>query len=101
MNQLGLKYATAVGFMRDLAGVDACESGAAGCADGGSAAVMFILRGDVADALVEPDFVVEDADAVEFGFELARVFDLVKVRELGLDVAEQALDPGLVVGCAG
>ena len=53
------------------------ESGPAGSADRGSAAGVFILGGDVPDALVKPDRVVEDPDAVEFGFQLAWVFDLV------------------------
>ena len=82
-------------------GVGVFESGASGCADGGSAAGVFILGGDVADALVESDGVVEDPDPVEFGFQLAGVADLVQARELGFDMAEQRLDPGLVVGGAG
>jgi hypothetical protein len=49
----------------------------------------------------KPDGVVERADPVEFGLQFAGVFDLLQVGVLGFDVAEQALDPGLVVGVAG
>jgi hypothetical protein len=82
-------------------GVGVFESGASGSADSGPAAGVFILGGDIPDALVKPDRVVENANSVQLGFELARVADLVEVRELGLDVSEQRLDPGLVVGLTG
>jgi hypothetical protein len=63
--------------------------------------VVFVVGRDVAQALVEPDGVVEQAYGVQLGFEVAGVGDLVQVRVLALDVPEQRLDPALVVGGAG
>lgn len=44
---------------------------------------------------------IERSDAVKLAVELTGVFDLFQVWVFGLDVPEQALDPGLVVGGAG
>ncbi len=77
------------------------EPGAAGGADGLAAAVVLVVGGDVADALVQPHGVVEGAQPVRLGFELAGVAGLLQVRELALEVPEERLDPGLVVGGAG
>ena len=85
---------------------DAClscrgESVTAGLADGVSAAVVFVVGGDVADAGVQPDGVVLDPDAVEFGGKVAGVTDLLQVRPVAFDMPEQRLDPGLVGRGAG
>ena len=61
-----------------------------------SAAVVFVIRGDVANRCVQPHGVVLLADVVELGGQLARVEDLLQVGPLALDVAEQGLDPRLV-----
>jgi len=81
--------------------VGALHCGASGGADGLAAVGVLVFGCDVADALVEPDCVVERSDAVELALELAGIDDLLEVWVFGLDVAEQALDPGLVVGRAG
>ena len=57
---------------------------------------VFVVGGDVADAGVQPEPVVFRADAVQPGDERAGIADAFQVRPLGLDVAEQGLDPGLV-----
>ena len=46
--------------------------------DGVAAAFVFVVGGDVADRCVEPDAVVLAADAVEFGFEVAWVGELLQ-----------------------
>ncbi len=71
---------------------------AAGLADCLAAAFVFVVRGDVADSLVEPDRVVLDPDGVELGAQDGRVFDREQVRPLALDGAVQRFDPGLVGG---
>ena len=68
----------------------------AGCADGVAAAVVFVVGGDVADRFVQPDAVVVDPDAFEFGGEHGRVGDRRQVWVLAFDVAPQRLDPRLV-----
>jgi hypothetical protein len=70
----------------------------AGVADGVSAAVVFVVGCDVADGFVEADGVVEASDPVELGVEDDGVGDLLEVGPLGLDVAEEALDPGRAAG---
>ena len=62
---------------------------------------MFVVWGDVADRFVQPDRVVVDADAVEFGFEQGRIGDVEQVGPFVLDVPEERLDPGLVGGRVG
>ena len=74
------------------------EPVAAAGPDGVAVAVVFVGGGDVADGGVHPEGVVLGPDAVELSFEVAGVGDLLQVRPLGLDVAEQGLDPGLVGG---
>ena len=66
-----------------------------------AAAVVLVVGGDVADALVEPDGVVVLAQPVQLGLEVAGIGDLLQVRVLGLGVAEEGLDPGLVGRGAG
>ena len=68
----------------------------AGCADGVAAAVVFVVGGDVADRFVQPDAVVVDPDAFEFGGEGGGVGDRRQVWVLAFDVAPQRLDPCLV-----
>ena len=73
------------------------QAGSAGGSNGLAAAVVFVVGGDVADALVQSDGVVVRAQPVELAFQLAGVLDLLQVRELPLEVTEERLDPGLVV----
>lgn len=70
--------------------LDACLT------DGVTAAFVFVVGGDVADALVEADVVVVAAHTVEFGFEHGGVADRFEVWPFVFDVSEQRLDPGLV-----
>ena len=77
------------------------ESAFAGGADPWAAAVVLVVGGDVPDPGVQPDGVVLVADDGELGPEDGGVADAVEVRPVGLDVGEQALDPGLVGGCSG
>ena len=70
-------------------------------ADAITSAFVFVVGGDVADAGVPVDGVVLRPDAVQLGVELTGVADLLQVRPLALDVAEQGLDPGLVLRVCG
>jgi hypothetical protein len=63
-------------------------------ADRLAVAVVFVVGGEVADAGVQAHGVVLDSDVVEFDGEFAGVADLLQLRPVGLDVAEQRLDPG-------
>ena len=67
----------------------------AGLADRFAAAFVLVVRGDIADALVEPDRVVVDSCGVELGAEDLRVGDREQVRPLGFDGSVERLDPGL------
>jgi len=53
---------------------------------------VFVVEGDVADAGVQPDGVLLGAHALVFGVQPGWVADLLQVRPLALDVAEQGLD---------
>ena len=77
------------------------DSVAAGLADGFASAFVFVVGGDVADGGVQPDGVVLGPDPVELAVEFAGVADLLQVRPFALDVTEQGLDPGLVLGLSG
>jgi len=77
------------------------EAGSASGPDGGSAAVVLVVGGGVAETFVEPDGVVEPPSAVQLELQLASVCDLVQVRVLAREMAEERLDPGLVVRGAG
>jgi len=70
-------------------------------ADGITSAFVFVVGGDVADRGVQAHSVVFQAHLVELGVELAGVADLLQVRPLALDVAEQGLDPRLILGVCG
>ncbi len=72
------------------------EADAAGATDRRAAAFVLVIRGDVADAGVQADGVVLDAHHGELGAQDGGVIDGVEVWPVGLDVAEEALDPGLV-----
>ena len=67
--------------------------------DSGSAAVVLVVGGDVADRCVQPDAVVLTADAVKLGVEGGRVGESGEVRPVALEVAEEALDVRLVSRC--
>jgi hypothetical protein len=67
------------------------EPGLAGFADGLSSSLVFVVRGDVADAFVEPDAVVVRPHYVgELGAQGGRVADRQQVRVLGLQVPVEA-----------
>jgi hypothetical protein len=58
---------------------------------------VLVGGGDVADAQhVQADGVVLAADVGKLGAEDVGVADAVEVWPVGLDVTEQALDPGLI-----
>jgi hypothetical protein len=59
---------------------------------------VLVIRGEVADCLVQSHRVVVDADTREFGAQRSGVVDGVKVWPLGLEVAEQRFDPAWSVG---
>jgi hypothetical protein len=69
----------------------------AGFADGWSATGVFVVGGDVAEGFVQPDAVVEGTHLLQFVTQGGGVGDGQQVRVLGLDVAEQRLDPALVL----
>jgi hypothetical protein len=77
------------------------ESVAAFGADGITSFFVFVVGCHVPDAGVQPDRVVFRPEEFELGFELAGVGDLLQVRPFALDVTEQGLDPGLVLGLSG
>src|SRR3954468_18031804 len=83
-------------MVRDPGAAGAVQARSAGPTDLRSAAFMLVVGRDVADPGVQPDGVVFDAHAGELGAQLAGVADVVQVRPLGLEVAEEALDPGLI-----
>ncbi len=74
------------------------QTGASGRPQSRSAAVVLIIWRHISKTLVEPDGVVEVPAAAEFGLEFAGVDDLVQVRMLALEVPEERLDPGLIIG---
>lgn len=80
-----------------------CDSGAPGrvrhgLADGLASAFVLVIGDDVADRGV-PDGVVLGPDAVRLEAGLTGVADLLQVRPLAFDVAEQRLDSRLVLRC--
>src|ERR1035438_6822134 len=77
------------------------ESAFAGGADPWAAAVVLVSGSDIADPGVQSDRVVLVADLGQLGPEDLRVADPVELWPVGLDVTEQALDPGLVRGRSG
>lgn len=79
--------------------VSVFEPGFAGFADGLSSSLVFVVGGEVADALVESDGVVVLADDGEFVTQCVRVADREQVRVVGLDVPEQALSRPDRLGC--
>ena len=83
-------------MVSDALSAGAHEPDAAGAADLRAAAFVLVIRGDVADAGMQPDGVVLDAHELKLGAQDGRVGDRVEVWPVGLDVAEEALDPGLV-----
>ncbi|HEX5365405.1 MAG TPA: hypothetical protein VFW63_01920 [Acidimicrobiales bacterium] len=59
------------------------EAVAAGLADAFAAAFVFVVGGDIADALVQPNRVVRGPHAFELGGEDLGVVDVEQVRVLG------------------
>jgi hypothetical protein len=74
--------------------VGVVESCLAGFADGLTSSLVFVVRRDVADALVQADAVVVLADNGQFGAQGGWVADREQVRVLGLEVAVEGLDTG-------
>lgn len=68
-------------------------------ADGFSSAVVLVIGGDIADSFVQPDGVVVVLSVVELSGQCGRVGDRVQVGVLGFEMAEERLDPRLVVRC--
>ena len=62
---------------------------AAGGSDEFAVALVFLVRGDVADAGVESDRVVVGALVLKFGSQDVDVFDEFDVGLFGFEVAEQ------------
>ena len=69
--------------------------------DGFTSSFVFVVGGDVADALVQPGAVVEPAQVGQLGLQPAGFGDLVQVRELALEVPEERLDPSPAIRGAG
>ncbi len=88
----GCGRAVVVGLVGGLAG------GLTNCFSSG---VVFVVGGDVADPLMQPDTVVVDPDAVQFSLQQCRVGDRVEVRPFTFDVSEERFDPRLVGGGVG
>jgi hypothetical protein len=72
------------------------EPGLSGFADGLPSSLVFVVGCDVADAGVESNGIPMLAGDGEFGEQGGGVLDGEQVRELGLEVAVEALDPGLI-----
>jgi hypothetical protein len=66
-----------------------------------SSGVVLVVGGDVADPSMEPGPVVLQSHPCQLGVEHGGVAQALEVGPLGLDVAEQRLDPGLIGGRAG
>ncbi len=85
---------------------DACVAGApealdACLADGDSASFVFVVGGDVADALMKPYRVVVVTDAFQLSLQYCGVIDRFEVWPLVFDVAGECLDPRLIGRCVG
>ncbi len=89
----------AVGGKSQLVGT--LKAGASGRSQGRTAAVVLIIGRQILQALVQPDGVVVGPAKDQLGLERAGINDHFQVRELALEVAEERLDPALVVGGAG
>jgi hypothetical protein len=68
----------------------------AGLSDRRTATLVLVVGGDVADPGVQANRVELVAHSSQLGLEHGGVVDAIQVRPFGLDVAEEALDPGLV-----
>ena len=86
-------------MVSDALSAGAVQADAAGAADRGAAAFVLVVGCDVADAGVQPHGVVLDAYHGELGAQNGGVGDRVEVWPVGLDVAEETLDPGGQSGC--
>ena len=69
--------------------IGGAQAGAAGGADGVTAAAVFVVGGDVADCFVQSDVVVVDPDAFELGGQHGGVSDRHQVRVFAFDVSPQ------------
>src|SRR4051812_13708243 len=85
----------------DSESAGAVQPGAAGGADRGGAALVLVVGGGGAGPRGPAPRVVLGTAAGRLGCEGRGVADLVQVWPIGLDVAEQALDPGLIGRGAG
>ena len=64
-------------------------------------ATVFVVRGHVSHAGVQPDGIPVHLKMIKLGAQDCGFGDLEKVRELGLEMPEERFDPGLVGRCAG
>jgi hypothetical protein len=79
----------------------ALESVAAGLPDGFAATGVLVVGSHVSDRFVQPHGIVFDLDSCQFSFQQRRLGDGLQVRPLTLDVAEERLDPRLILGLSG
>jgi hypothetical protein len=77
------------------------QAGLSGLADASSAPLVLVVGSDIADPGMESYPIPVRLQMVEFGPQHGRVPDRFQVRMLGLQVAEEALDPGLISGLSG
>ncbi len=90
-----------VAMIRDALLACSGESVTTGLSDPVAVASVFLVGGDVADALVQTDGVPAVSERVEFGSHDDDVVDRVEVGVLGFEVPEERLDLGLVGRRAG
>jgi hypothetical protein len=79
----------------------ALESVAAGLPDGFSATGVLVVGSHVSDRFVQAHGIVFRSDSSKFGLQQRRLRDGLRVRPLTLDVAEERLDPRLILGLSG
>jgi len=72
------------------------EPGLSCFADGLPSSLVFVVGRDVSDPGMQPDRIPELAGDGEFGAQSGGVLDGEQVGELGLEMAVEALDPGLI-----
>ena len=79
-------------MVSDAVAASVGKADAACASDRRAAAFVFVVGRDVADAGMQPDRVVLDANERELGPQDGGVVDRVEVGPVGLDVAEEALE---------
>jgi hypothetical protein len=79
----------------------ALKSVVAGLPDGFAATGVLVVGSHVPDRFVQPHGIVFRSDSEKFGFQQRRLGDGLQVRPLTLDVAEERLDPRLILRLSG